>query len=745
MEPVDRSSTAALRFGIIAPFGSTRNAEFENIERIRLTAAELGLECYVLKPDGTLLDGPIPGGAPPLDRLDFVITLHFLFPKSFDCFTYAALWNPVAYYYDWGYETHSQNLVSFDDYLTCSSPATDDHIARLLRFDRTRKAPIFTFYHSLSNPIIPPAERRRKLFYCGVNWEKRRGTPGRHDDLFRRLDASDLIELYGPRTVGPAEPWKGFRNYRGEIPFDGTSVVRKIAECGASLVLSSAAHKASALMSNRLFESCAAGAVIIADENPFVRRFFGDAVLYVDSSQSSAGLYQAISSHLVWINEDAGRARELAEKSQGIFLERFSLASSLKRIVEGHHERKNELESLFLKSEQNSKVACFAVIPDLNTAGIERCIENVRRQTYRNIHLKIIVDRGIFAERKGDLAGVSAGIDLEFVEVERLAQSANGAAGEVCSNLGSIMGREIRNGAFDAFFFLYGNEFLFKHHVSALLRALEEAPGAVSAMSDYLLESHSLNGSSTYSELRSKRMDPSYLPKSLGEFCAARYIFSSSALTGDLDCWVHALDLLLPAFLSVSRLPENGPAYSHRATASIDAAGPALARRLETSPDREIIRDYVRGKLLVESRSASDAMLARDLLNQFAEPSLSRISHVGPPSVLSRSAELRFRLMDAVRRARAMLPGGRRLVLFGCGSAGAEALHSLGLRDRVVCFADNSASWQGKRFFGYPVIAPDRLASCEFDLVLIASAYYSEIHKQLLQLGVPASRILRWK
>ncbi len=38
------------------------------------------------------------------------------------------------------------------------------------------------------------------------------------------------------------------------------------------------------MMSSRIFESSAAGAVIICNENPFARRHFGDSLLYIDTT-----------------------------------------------------------------------------------------------------------------------------------------------------------------------------------------------------------------------------------------------------------------------------------------------------------------------------------------------------------------------------------------------------------------------------------------------------------------------------
>ena len=79
----------------------------------------MGLECIVMDPEGVRLDCPekrVTGR-----DVDFVISLHFETPKAYDVFSFVALWNPLRFFKDYGYRHYSKNLLTHDDFLSCSS------------------------------------------------------------------------------------------------------------------------------------------------------------------------------------------------------------------------------------------------------------------------------------------------------------------------------------------------------------------------------------------------------------------------------------------------------------------------------------------------------------------------------------------------------------------------------------------------------------------------------------------------
>ncbi len=271
-------------------------------------------------PDGYLLDTPKVKATP--EDFDFAIHLHFDTPKAYNLFSFVALWNPLRYYYEYRegeYRRFSDNLLSHDDFLSCDSPGADDHVRRLIHNDPQRHPPLFTLFHSLAEPLLPPGLGDRKLFYVGINWERLRGEKSRNQELLDMMDKSGRLRIYGPRRFLGVNVWRGYKSYVGEIPFDGVSIVKEIASAGISLVLSSSAHKESGLMSNRLFESLAAGAVIICDENAFARKHFGDTLLYVNTNEPPDVTHQQIREHLRWIDNNPEEALDLARRAPDIF------------------------------------------------------------------------------------------------------------------------------------------------------------------------------------------------------------------------------------------------------------------------------------------------------------------------------------------------------------------------------------------------------------------------------------------
>jgi SAM-dependent methyltransferase len=89
-----------------------------------------------------------------------------------------------------------------------------------------------------------------------------------------------------------------------------------------------------------------------------------------------------------------------------------------------------------------------------------------------------------------------------------------------------------------------------------------------------------------------------------------------------------------------------------------------------------------------------------------------------------------------------MNPESPRVLIFGCGRYGRHVCERLGMTAKVVGFVDNNQALYGTTLLGLPVFAPAELARLGFDRVVIASMYYPEIRRQLMQeCGMAESRI----
>jgi hypothetical protein len=182
-----------------------------------------------------------------------------------------------------GFKGSFANQISNDFLISCGSDKIDK------RFTSTGFPLIIEpkLNHTVTQIYAEPELRSdRKLFYIGINWEKSSRTFGRHHELLKELDRRGIIEIYGPKKVDGVKPWKGFKCYKGGLPFDGKSVLETASKLGVALVLSSKEHKKDEIMSSRLFEGVASGAAIIGDNHSFLQKNFGSSVWQIDSNQN---------------------------------------------------------------------------------------------------------------------------------------------------------------------------------------------------------------------------------------------------------------------------------------------------------------------------------------------------------------------------------------------------------------------------------------------------------------------------
>lgn len=349
-----------MKFAVVSAWPEVKNAEYECIERIKISAKNNNSECIVVDNEGYIIGHNDERTGEYLNgyEVEFVIALHFVSEKIYNAYTYGAMWNPPKFLADWDYANESIKYFTYDDYLIYDSTQIVGHLQNLLvQTDRDISNSIH-FVPSIPGKVMTPClTDDLRLFYSGINWERISNSKGRHHDLFKALDDENLTRIYGPEKFFDAVPWEGFQTYAGSLPFDGLSAIKAINECGVSLVLSSNTHREAEAATNRLYESCAAGAVLICDDNPFVIRQFGDSVLYIhyDENDHKKNLDQ-IKSHLKWIKENSELALELARRSQAIYVEKFHLDKVLANLISNHPIRKKEVISLTCDTDTNVSV-----------------------------------------------------------------------------------------------------------------------------------------------------------------------------------------------------------------------------------------------------------------------------------------------------------------------------------------------------------------------------------------------------
>jgi hypothetical protein len=317
--------------GVVHMWPEQPCAEHECVERLRAAAALIGVRTLDLDRYGHRLGTPRQKVT--RAEVDFVIHLHYETGKTYDAPSVAAMWNPTQFYFDWGFDRHWANQMSHDIYAYTGAT----QIRRLVQASRGEEAaadmPLLN--HTLAGPIVAPrAHAPYRVLYCGINWERLGSRVGRHAALLQELDRAGVLEVYGPELIRGVQVWAGYQGYRGPIPFDGHTIVDRIAHAGACLVLSSAAHLRSGIMSNRLFEAMAAGAVIIGDDHPFIPTAVGANFVRVPTALPTPERAAFIVESLRGLAAEPQRAVAMARAAQQALVDRYHLCDQLAGVYE---------------------------------------------------------------------------------------------------------------------------------------------------------------------------------------------------------------------------------------------------------------------------------------------------------------------------------------------------------------------------------------------------------------------------
>jgi hypothetical protein len=236
---------------ILKHFYKLKVAEHEVVERLVASTKELGWIPRVVEVDSNFDFKNIQKIE---ENVDAVLDIHYEYPKFFSAKSIGAFWTPTSFMKEWDLAYVWENQLSHDNVVFTDS----GKILKLLKEFRPKEK-FKVLNHSLPGSWVEwinSAERSEtpRAFYAGINWNKLSGRKGRNHEFFKLLDDSDTLNLYGPKKISHVVPWQGFKSYRGEIPFDGKSILHRTRESGISLVLSSEQHFNEEMISSRFFE-----------------------------------------------------------------------------------------------------------------------------------------------------------------------------------------------------------------------------------------------------------------------------------------------------------------------------------------------------------------------------------------------------------------------------------------------------------------------------------------------------------
>ncbi len=225
----------------------------------------------------------------------------------------------------------------FDSYVVYGNNKdwADNLISNLSNYTEMKdKSILYSFY-----PTIPKTELyhsdRKELFYVGVNWDVKRRS-SHFTKIFSNLDQKPYFAVYGRK-----EGWSYIKNsYKGTIPFDADTLIKTMQKSGIALLFHSQLHNKYGVPSKRIFEAAAASNVIISDENPFVKKEFGDCVYYVDTDVKPPKVSSAIDKIVKEIQANPSMADQKAACVHNIFLKKFALEEQWKKVFTMHRKFK---------------------------------------------------------------------------------------------------------------------------------------------------------------------------------------------------------------------------------------------------------------------------------------------------------------------------------------------------------------------------------------------------------------------
>jgi hypothetical protein len=215
-------------------------------------------------------------------------------------------------------------------------------------------ADIYSLVHGQNEYLIKTLSRRKQKFdiypvYFGDNYKEYVSAQyetalitgslwgcARNNNRMRRALrylAEDGL-LYGlglPDLAFLAKGYLGPTNKYSKDPVFTLSEFQKLH--GISIVFTTLEHIIEGIPTLRIAEAAAAANLIISDYNLFVRKFFGNSVLYVDVFQNEKELYLQMKEHILWARQHPEEAKAMGAQAYKIFAENFYIEKHLKELI----------------------------------------------------------------------------------------------------------------------------------------------------------------------------------------------------------------------------------------------------------------------------------------------------------------------------------------------------------------------------------------------------------------------------
>ncbi|HLK19589.1 MAG TPA: glycosyltransferase family A protein [Bryobacteraceae bacterium] len=361
-----------MRIAFLNPWNEA--AETQAFWSLRVSAARIGHE-LILCANSSDIDACSP---------DFVLVTAPIQAKLNDFPHYGIIHAPLDNYFT--NRSYFNNLLSYDGYL-----ALADTLHRMLRdvtFGTGRPRPVgfyFNTFHrsGIATDLKSLIERRAlTITYFGTNWDKR------HSFIFTRLSEADGVQF-----CGPAKAWEQInqRAYGGMLPWDGASVQERYAANGIGLCMLSENHLHSDVISSRIFEVTAVGAIAFCCDTPWIRKHFGDSVYYFNQNLAGEALVAAILKLREAVYSDPPTAIQKAAHARSIFESKFASEILLGNVVR-YHEELSASRSAMLKAAERyvPRISVILRCGSRSIGYVQRAVASIAKQVYGRFEVILV-------------------------------------------------------------------------------------------------------------------------------------------------------------------------------------------------------------------------------------------------------------------------------------------------------------------------------------------------------------------
>ncbi|MCI0545827.1 MAG: glycosyltransferase family 2 protein, partial [Candidatus Rokubacteria bacterium] len=242
-------------------------------------------------------------------------------------------------------------------------------------------------------------------------------------ELLADLDRAALVDVHGPLAA-----WAHLTggSYRGALPSDGEALARAYAARGAGLVLLPEGHLRDDVISPRVFEIAAVGAVGVACDTPWLRTHFGDSFYYFDQRAPASRIAERLSDIAREIRQDPPAAAARAREARRIFEQRFSAEVLLENAI-AYFQTWRKARSA---PDRRLHPAVSAIVRcgGRPLATVRRALQSLRDQTHGRVTAILVLWRDLDVSELQAMTG-EALVDVRVVRCGGGGRSATLSAG----------------------------------------------------------------------------------------------------------------------------------------------------------------------------------------------------------------------------------------------------------------------------------------------------------------------------